>query len=214
MNYLEIVDLARAYADREDVEVEKNMDNFLRLVEARMNRLLKTRNQTVRGYAPTRTDQAYYCLPGDYRGMRDIQLNSKIPGTPHTIAQFHYLSPEQMNVKSQQANDGKMYYTVIANQLQIHPCQEGGKSIEMIYYQKVPPLMANTVLDDTLDSNWMSEEHPDIYNSGLAGEIEKFAKNFDIAKGHFGDLRGYIDELDYADELETWAGQALVMRVG
>jgi len=206
MKYQQIVDLAIAFADRQDIEVTANIDNFILLTEARINRLLKTRKQTARIYAPTRTGQEYYCLPGDYSGMRDIQLNSKIPSQEHKITQFNYMSPEQMNVQKGKPTGDMLYYTVIADQLEIHPTQDAGKSIEMIYYQKVPPL------SKVIEENWVSKNHPDMYTAGITGEIEKFAKNYESATMWFGELSSFVSELDYADDLERWAGQALVMR--
>ena len=78
MNYTDLVGAARAYADREDADVGNNMDIFIIMAEARMNRLLKTREQSTRAYVATVDDQEYYSLPPDYAGMRDIQLNSDL----------------------------------------------------------------------------------------------------------------------------------------
>ncbi|RLA60754.1 MAG: hypothetical protein DRQ89_12310 [Epsilonproteobacteria bacterium] len=210
MNYAQIVSLAVMYADREDIEVNSNVDNFILLTEARINRLLKTREQTGRIAAPTREDEEYYCLPNDYRGMRDIQLNSSLPNTEHKVTQLHYLSPEQMNVQREKETQSRMYYTVIANKLQVWPRPPGGCSIEMIYYRELPNLRE----EEGFDSNWLSESHPDIYNAGITGEIETFAKNYEIADSWFKKLSTMVGELDYADDLERWAGQALVMRAG
>lgn len=216
MNYTELVAAAVAYADRQDLEVEQNIDTFIVMVESRINRLLKVRKQTARAFAPTVDGQEYYCLPGDYAGMRDIQLNSAISTSPHKVTQYHYLSPEQMNIK-RGAPDGGQYYTVIADKLQVSPCPPAGMSIEMVYYQRLPTIIPQTideVLEDPTKENWMSLDHPDIYVAGMTGQIERFAKNYEVSNQWFSDMGALVEELDYADDLERWAGQALVTRAG
>ena len=42
MTYNDIVNLTLGYADRQDDEVATRMDNFLRVTEARINRVLMT----------------------------------------------------------------------------------------------------------------------------------------------------------------------------
>ena len=208
MNYNELVAASKAYADRQDIEVANNMDMFILMAEARINRVLKTREQTARAYAPTQADDEYYSLPDDYAGMRDVQLNSDLPNTVHTQDQFNYLNPEQMNIRRGQAYCGKLYYTIIDRQIQIYPMQDAGLSIEMVYYQKVQNL------SETNLTNWMSKSHPDIYLSGITAEIETFAKNYEVAKGWDERMSRAISELDKADETERWSGQPLVVRLG
>ena len=208
MNYTELVAASKAYADRQDIEVDQNVDIFILMAEARINRVLKTREQTARAYAPTQQGDEYYSLPEDYAGMRDVQLNSDLPHAEHSQSQFNYINPEQMNIRRGQAFCGVLYYTIIDRQIQIFPAQDAGASIEMVYYQKVPNLSLTTL------TNWMSDSHPDIYLAGITAEIETFAKNYEAASGWDNKMSRAITELDKADELERWSGQPLVVRLG
>lgn len=216
MNYYELVAAAKAYADRQDLEVSDNMDIFIVMVESKVNRLLKTRKQTKRAYTPTQESQSYYSLPPDYAGMRDIQLNSALPTTTHSVQQLNYITPEQFNRISQTPYAGVCYYTVIANQIQIFPTQEVGLSIEMVYYQKVPNLNAYLPLPNEPPfpyTNWLSEDHPDIYLSGMISEIESFVKNYEVAKVWSDRMKLAVNDLETSDVAERWAGQSLSMRV-
>lgn len=208
MNYSEIVAAAKAYADRSDTDVNDNIDVFIILTEARINRLLRTRKQSKRTTTPTVADAEYYSLPSDYRAMRDIQLNSEPNTGAHSVQQFHLISPEQMNIQRGLPYAGKLYYLEIANQIQIYPCQDAGKEIELVYYQKVPNL---TSINNT---NWLSTDHPDIYLSGLCAEISLFAKHYDAADGWFDRLGSAIKDLDNSDAEDRWSGAAIVTRVG
>lgn len=208
MNYSELVATSQAYADRQDTEVVMNMDTFILMTEARVNRLLKTREQSCRIFAPTVEGQEYYPLPPDYIGMRDIQLDDPIPTTTYEAQQFNYLNPEQFNAVRGQPYCGTLWYTVIANQIQIFPIQDAGLAIELIYFQRVPPLTA------TDPDNWMATNHPDIYLAGMCAEISLFAKDYEAAKGWYDRLKVAVAELDNTDIQERWAGSSLVTRAG
>tara|TARA_R110000772_G_C13280516_1_gene437092 strand:+ start:1353 stop:1979 length:627 start_codon:yes stop_codon:yes gene_type:complete len=208
MTYEELKAASIAYADRYDTEVDSNLDLFITMVEARANRVLKTREQTTRSFLTTITGEDYYPLPIDYAGMRDIQANSALPSAEHKVATYNYLSPEQMNARSNGPFGGKNYYTVIANQIQIFPKLDEGQSIEIVYYQKVPNL--NT----TNDTNWMSTSHPDIYLAGMVAEIELFAKNYSAGELWYSRMTAMIEQLDTSDEEERWGGTPMQMRLG
>jgi len=208
MNYTQLVAVSIAYTDRYDLEVANNVDNYILLVEARVNRLLKTRKQSARIYTATQDNLEYYSLPPDWSGMRDIQMNSLSPNVEHSVQPMSYLEPESFNTKRGQPYDGCLYYTVIANQLQVYPIQEAGKTIEMVYYQNVPNLNS---IDST---NWMSVDQPDIYVAGMTAEIELFAKNYEAADGWTGRMKLAVDELDSADGIERWSGSMLTTRIG
>ncbi len=208
MNYKQLTDAATLYADRQDAEVKSSVGLFILLAEARINRVLKTREQSTRAYTPTITDAEYYPLPPDYRGMRDVQINSKLSTIEHGVSGFTYLSPDQMNIQRSKEYAGVNYYTIIANRLQIHPRRKAGQSIELVYYQKVP----NLTSDD--DENWLSVEHPDIYLAGITAEISLFAKDYDAAGTWHDRMSVAIDELDTSDVQERWSGTSLYTRAG
>ena len=93
MDYTEIVDLALSYADREDNEVTSRMDKFLKIVEARVNRKLKTFDMSLHLTIPIADDtQVYYDLPSDYGGLRTIE--SADPGGKERTIEF--MTPQQL----------------------------------------------------------------------------------------------------------------------
>lgn len=208
MDYAALQDVAQRYADRTDQEVIDMFDSFLALAEARINRLLKTREQTARVHTPTVKGQKYYPLPPDYRGMRDIQITSPRPTQQDVkVHPMTYISPQEYNKRENDHHGGEMYYTIIANQIQILPALDAGSSIEMIYYQKVPPLTP------TATENWLSLEHPDVYISALTGEISLFVKDYEVADGWFNRLKEAINEMVSSDVTERWTGAPLTMRI-
>lgn len=208
MNYTEITDLALAYADREDSEVTSRITKFLLLVEARINRKLKTLDSSVRSVIDlaANPDQEYFVLPNDFGGLRDIEVN-----TGEKRLTYTYLNPEQMNALISSAataiNIAKNYYTLISRQLQVWPKQSAG-NLEIVYYQRVPPL---TTADP---NNWISDQFPDCYIHGLVQEISAFAKDaeaFKIWKGRFDES---LAEIHVEDQENRWSGTPLTTKVG
>lgn len=209
MTYEELIAAAKSYADRNDIEVADNVDIFIKMAEARMNRVLKTRKQSARVYTPTVTGQEYYSFPPDYAGMRDLQLNCGSPGSDVKSIPFSYINPELLNSKRGQ-NSSELYYTVISNQLQIFPVQAAGSTLEICYYQKVQPLTS----EEGETTNWMSLDNPDIYLSGIVAEIELFAKNYEVAQLWDTRMTRAIEELESTNEKEVWSGSQLITRLG
>lgn len=211
MNYTEIVDLALSFADREDTEVTSRIDQFLLMVESRINRKLKVSDMSTRSVVDLTTtapDQEYFQLPDDFGGLRDIEVNSASGGKRRTLA---YLNPEQMNNRASAAQEGrngpKIYYTIVARQIQIYPPQQDG-FLEIVYYQRIMPLTP------TDPNNWISDETPDAYIFGLLTEISSYTKDADafaIWKGRFDEA---LDELSLDDSEMRWSGSPLTTKVG
>lgn len=222
MNYTEITELALSYADREDDEVTSRIDQFLLLVESRINRKLKTLDMSARSVVDLTTtdpDQKYFQLPDDFGGLRDIQVNrTDGNGDETSVRTLGYVNPEQMNnLENSGAQVGdqtgrKIFYTIIARQIQIYPPQEpvapNGGTLEITYYQRVPPL----TVDDP--NNWISDEFPDAYIHGLLVEISSYTKDvnaFGIWKGRFDES---LEEIRSEDEENRWSGTPMTIKVG
>ena len=207
MNYDEIKTLALSYSDRSDTEVTDRMDNFIKIVESRINRFLMTMDMTTRAFVLTVEDQQYYRLPADFNGLRDIEVKSTIEGRSKLT--HSYLNPEQMNAQySGVEQGGEAFYTIIADQIQVWPTAVDDMILEIVYYKKVPNL--NAV--DT--ENWISLDNPDCYTFGLMTEISAFTKDVDAFKLWDARFKESLGEIDLRDEKNKWSGTPLQTRVG
>lgn len=202
MNYSEIVSLALSYADRSDTEVTSRVDDFLRVVESRATRLMKVQRMVARTATPTVAGQEYYALPTDFGGIRDIEIRDTLASTDRTT--LHYLAPEQMNAYAN-STDTRLYYTIIANQIQIMPTSDN-QVLEIVYYRRIPELSS------TATTNWLSETNPDIYVFGLLVEISAFVK--DPEAGVMWDRRfnEAITQVTAEDSVSRWSGPMLTTR--
>ena len=220
MTYDELVAISKAYADREDIDVAANIDRFILFAEARMNRILKTREQSARVLIPIVLNQTEYDLPADFRGFRNFRLRV---GTDPDFGyhQYHYLGPEPFNARiNRPFNDSvpastsvtnpsasQHYFSIQANQIVIHPPEtDPDFMLDLLYWQKVPNL------NSTDDNNWMSFENPDIYLAGITAEIELFVKHFDVSQIWYNRMGTAMEELKLSSDLEVWSGSLLETR--
>lgn len=208
MNYETIKSLALSYSDREDAEVIGQMDSFLRLTEARINRRIRVGNQSKRAVLSTSSTDQYIGLPADFGGMRDIQVQGVDPDTGDVLGPTtpSYVSPEIMNRNIFLGFDGPVY-TIIAGQLQIYPIADNSQ-VEIVYYATLPQLSA--AIPDT----WLSELGPDVYVFGLCIEISAFVK--DAQAGQLWDSRfeAELERIQSEDTSDRWSGSALQIKLG
>jgi hypothetical protein len=201
VNYSEIKALAISYSDRADAEVADRMDDFLRIVEARINRPLKTQKMSTRVTINSITGQEYYGLPADFDGLRDIEIQD----TDGNRTTPPYLSPELMNNKANTTTT-EAGYTIIHDQLHIYPAQTGAV-IELVYYQTLLPLTSEVT------TNWVGDLYPDCYVFGLLVEINAFVKDPQTATVWDARFKEAIAEIDSNDQLSRWSGTALQVRI-
>ncbi len=205
MNFKDIKETAQAYVDRYDVELEKVLPAFTRIVEGKINNALKTGEQSVRGQIWLEREQEYYGLPGDWGGFRDVEIIQDGMKTGRTLT---YLAPEEMN-KLHRNNDSRKrhnYYTVIANQIQVAPPTDN-EVLEVVYYQRLPAL----INDD--DSNWLTEKNPDAYVFGLCTEMAAFAKDDGSFQAYDMRFKETLGQITQDDQVTRWSGPALKVQV-
>lgn len=201
MNYSEIVAAALAYSDRNySDEVQANMNNFIKIVESKINRKLRAEGLTKRSHMVLFSKE-YYCLPTDFNGIIDIVYKDTVDSINRT--QVHYAEQEAINAFANiTLPDGLIYYNIIANQLHIMPILDSGV-IELIHHIKVPALTASNT------TNNISDDYPDCYIKGILAEIYEFVKDYDAAKGYAELFNIIVDELIYNDYKQVFAGSRL-----
>ncbi|RLD77585.1 MAG: hypothetical protein DRJ15_13260 [Bacteroidetes bacterium] len=206
MDYKQITDTILAYSDRKDAGVINNLDNFLTVVESRINRKLKTQKQAMRTRMLVKEGEAYYGLPSDFAGLRDIEIKDDNTTTFHKT--MEYATPAQMNDLSGGGRYDDIettYYTIVANQLQIYPVNPNSV-LEIVYYQAIAPLTSDT------PSNWVATAFPDIYIFGGMVEISAFIKDAEAAmlwdKRFVEVIREIIDD----DKDTRWSGPPMRIR--
>lgn len=205
MLYEDIVMLALAYTDRERTRsgIEARIDDFLSIVEARLNRVLSTdAMQKVTTIARV-ADATEYPLPIDYLKTRQLVIRNTLTGAK---ADLVYLSPEQQtNITKGCAPDNG--YTIVNSNIVITPLAINN-DLYLAYTAVVPPLTASA------SENWFSKMHPDCYIYGLAAEISVYVKDMDTYTVMYARYNDAINEISFLDAVAIPSGTALQVRVG
>ena len=203
MNYTEIINLALSYADRTDSDITNRMGDFISIVEARINRAIRVNQMATRSLIITVKGQEQFGLPKGFAGIRDIEVREK-DATKGLTAQ--YLNPEQMNGAKKVDFGGNIYYTIMANQIQLFPPQDD-KVLEIVYYKRLE------TIDEFNQTNWLSDRYPDCYIFGLIVEIESFVKNPTGAEMGNQRFESALAEISHEDQIDRWSGTPLTIKV-
>lgn len=180
-------------------------DTFLRVVESRINREVSIGLSSKRASIIIEEDNAYYSLPLDFNGLRDVEVGS--PGNgPNDRNSLTYLSPYLMNSVATR-NDNAGYYTIVGNQIQIYPIPKDS-TLEIIYYAKLSQLSSE---DDT---NWATANEPDIYIFGLLVEINAFVKDTEAVAIWEKRFLSALSALTNKDQDSRWSGSPMEIKVG
>lgn len=207
MNYTEIKDTALGYADRSDSEVTSRVDLFMKMVEARVNRRLEIQPMVAFSQTALVDNVFEYTLPNDYLSLKAVKIvnldneNHSYPlemGTPERVTTFRL------------DGDDHRIYCVIGNTVQI--CSNPYDAtlnlvLEIAYYQKCPAL---TSLATT---NWVSDNHPDLYVFGLMTEINAFVKDANATMLWEQRFNGVLAEISEQDQRYLWSGPTLKIKV-
>lgn len=207
MDYTEITTLALSYADRTDDEVTKNVDNFIKIVESRINRALKVADMSTTVQIPIVEGEEYYDLPVGYGGLRTIKIiqdgGQSITLTP--------ANPEQLNNVINSTLGGmtfsKVYYAQIGKKIRIAPARSTG-NLELVYYQKL------VNLSSTDPENWLADSDPDCYVFGILTEISAFVKDKEAAALWDGRFKSSVSEIDIEDASDRWSGTSMQVKLG
>ena len=152
------------WLDRDDL-VSKVQD-FISLAEARINRTLRVRGIEDRAVTSLVPGQEYYSLPSDFLTARNIQINT------NPIIRLVYKTPQQMDYDHPNSASGTpSAYTIIGNELQIKPIPSTTDQLEIGYFVKLDPL------SDTNETNWLTENAPDLLLYGSLIEAEAYLIN-------------------------------------
>ena len=205
MNYTEIKNAALSYSDRsESISVSGMIDTFLKVVEARINRFLKTEGLTERATITTVADQEYYAFPADFNGLVDIEIRADDAArVRHTLIR---MSKQHMNDYSGIAlSNSNIYYDIVANQIQIMSPQDG-LTLEVVYNKRVVPLTSIDI------ENVISIYDPDCYIFGLLVEISSYVKDIQATSLWDSRFKESLESIKTNDDMIKWSGPTLQIK--
>ena len=194
MNYSELQSAIESWINRNDLTDE--IPGFIELCEAEVNRQLRTGDQENEiTPIPGVDGQSVYDLTETEKGWRTVKVDRILRYvTPHALDAPPYYK------------DRVYYYTLFDNKIAFNQALTDTQQIELLGYSQVP------ALTDTETTNWLLEDHEDVYLFGSLRYAHYYAKAY--AKGDkmqqlFEDKMVQVIERDKRDR---WSGDTLQMR--
>jgi hypothetical protein len=180
MAYADLLEDVEDTLDRDDVATR--LPRWLKLVEARLNRLLDDPEMEVS--APLTGDGV--SLPADFGAMVSIGTADGHPLRPMGAAEYASILPASGISRYYTIREGKVYYV------------PGSANVTLVYRRSIPPL---TEADDT---NWLLERAPDLYLYGVLLQAEAWDANNEQAVGWKSLFDEAIDELRTDGARRKW----------
>lgn len=160
--YAEIQSAVARWLSRTDLTAD--IPDFITMMEARINRTLRTPQFEFRATATTTADDNILALPSGYRGMRSMRITSTTPPYPLT-----YMTPQAMNALYMSTETARpKAFTTEADELRLAPTPDAAYTVEMIYFKGITPLATAS----TDAEKWLLIQHPDIYVHGPCMEAQ------------------------------------------
>ena len=189
-NYTDLKASVADFLNRSDLT--SVIPDFITMAEAELNRTLRVREMSVRTQAPI--DSQYVKLPDDFLGMRNIDLLTD-PVTPMT-----YKNLQNLDIHRASDATGKpIYYSIMQNNIEFAPVPDGDYTIEIVYYQKVPSLSANS-------TNWLLTDHPDAYLYGSLMHSAPYLQADERIGVWAGKYQQVIQQITTSDEKAKFSG--------
>lgn len=193
--YSELVTELEAYLDRTDYTAR--IPTFVKLTEARLNRLLDDPDMEVRATV-TSTGQ-YTPLPLDFKRMvgvstgNDYALEQVSGGAITSLDQTNVGIPRQYAIV-----DGSISFSPISTT----------SAITMLYIRSIPPLSAAE------PTNWLLTRAPDLYLYGALIQASIYGWNDERVTGFKAMFDEAVGELRSDGSARRWGSAPLAPRLG
>jgi len=129
------------------------VQTFIQLCEAELNRELKIRILQDSATVSTVADQAYASLPTDFREVIDFKFSDSPVG-------IKWVTPEEYRLKYTGLSGRPEAYTIIGTRIYFGPTPAAIHTLNLDYYKKIP------ALTDSNTTNVILTDHPDVYLYG------------------------------------------------
>jgi hypothetical protein len=193
-DYADLETKVGQWLDRDDLAPQ--IPDFVALVEARLNRVLRSVNSEVAALWAV-ADQ-FYLLPADFRKLRKLYIDGS-PDQP-----LVEMSPTAVpSAFSGDPGTPKAFY-IEGRQLGFAPPPDQSYTFRATYFQRIPPLTS------AAPSNWVLEEHPDIYVWGALMHAALYIRDPEAVSACQSLFDQSIAELQRESRLDRWGVGPLV----
>lgn len=132
----------------DDATLAASIPDFVRMAEARFNRVLRTPDMEARATATATAERT--ALPTDFTGMRTVFID----GSPDRPLEQRSLAA--LRGATRGTAGIPTAYAIADEAIVLAPSPVAATVLDMVYYRRLPALATNS-------SNWLLTNHPDLY---------------------------------------------------
>ena len=163
-SYDELVTEMEAWLNRADLS--ERIPTFIRLFEARMNRRLRNPDMECLATQTTVAGTDTYALPSNFREVRQLYLSTD----PKCVLES--MAPAVLASTYTDSSQGQpTAYTVIGENLVLAPIPDAAYTMTLSGFETL------TGLDSGNQTNWLLDDHPDLYLFGSLARAEAYLKD-------------------------------------
>ena len=207
-SYSDLTSTVIEYLGRDqDTTLIARIPTFVQFCEAKLNRLLMTRQMEQRSitvFNTSATEPQYIALPSDFQSMRSIKLTSTSPAV-----RLDYKSKAEIDEYRSSTGDvtnQPLFFTIFGNELEFCPTPDQNYTAEMIYRQNIPSLLSNS-------TNWVLTLAPDLYLYGTLLESAPYIKEDARIATWGAGFTAALANLNDLSETSTFNAGPLEMRI-
>lgn len=199
--YDELVSATADWMARNNISSTRAND-FVSLAEADFNRTLRVTSMERRAAATIEAGDAYLSMPQNCLGLRVLTHDT----TP--FEELQYVTQDWMRTRLMRLNTGRpKFYAQFGTEFQLGPVPDANYAFEAIYYERIPGLSAGA------PTNWLLEQHPDIYLFGTLVQCALFYQNDTMLARYEPRLAQKLDDLRSSESSIEFNGSPLQTRV-
>lgn len=149
------------------LELVQFIPTAIEMAEAELNRRLKAREMIARAFTPldpTATNPQFVALPPDFNAVRSVY----VAGSEGYRLGFLPMDNLRRDKTILPDTGDPCSFTIIGKELELVPVPSSAKTLEIVYYQKVP------ALSDANLTNWLIDSNPDIYLYGTLLQVSPY----------------------------------------
>lgn len=172
---------------------------FIKLSEAKFNRVLRTRQMVKRATATI--DTQYFAMPSDFLEAKSFILNTN-PISTVDFATMEFLNTQRASTYI--APGKPVLFGVVGTQFEVVPSPDANYTGELTYYAKIESL------SDSTTSNWLLSYAPDLYLYGALIQAAPYLRD-DERIGTWGQFfTAAMDDIVVADQRASVATTPVV----
>jgi hypothetical protein len=194
-NYTELRTAIAAWAHRDDTGFTDYVPDFIRLAEARFNRVLRVSDME-ETMASTSLSSGVASLPSGFLAWKELRFDGDVDYT------LQPKSLEWIRAQDDTATGDARYFAVASTQV---ICWPPTGPIKGTYYKEIPALASNS-------TNWLLTNHPDLYLFAALTESALFTQDDSRLPLWAEKTSALLDMVQRADDRNLFDGGVLAIR--